>query len=366
MLIYLTNSLIIDPKDSSYNNIRIAIRNIAWAVIESKHILRGDYEILCSMRDLFKSDIDIFPLFRKLCLEYSTHTIPNIVTNYVEVVKENPTDRRVNVISIKQVTYEYFMDSIKVQPMNLILEDDDDDIIYRLIVNWYIQKNNLKTNIAYTNIHGGGGNVVDVVKKYIRKGLMAICITDSDMHFPGQTIKRDSSSSQCQRLHVINGIYYHHTLDVQEMENLIPLNYIDNLDWHFEQNKQDKKAFDKLRNSDVCEEILTFFDYKEGIKKSMIEDEVSGKDKYCAYAKLCCEQYPELMGNRSFEEYYANLDRKDYVYPRLKKRIMPEIKEFLENGVPEPSLMNFQKKEWEKIGNLLMNLFCARSKESLL
>ena len=93
MLIYLTNSLIVDPQDKHYNRIRIAIRNIALAVIESKHLLRGDYEVLYRMYEIFRSDVDISPLFRKLYLEYATHTIPDSIRNYVEVVKESPIRR---------------------------------------------------------------------------------------------------------------------------------------------------------------------------------------------------------------------------------------------------------------------------------
>lgn len=366
MLIYLTNSLIVSLHDSCYNNIRIAIKNIAWAVIESKHILRGDYEILCSMRDLFKSDVDIYPLLNKLCVEYSTHTIPSDIHHYVEVVKEAPINREDGGSYIKQVTYEYFLDSLKVQPMNFILEDEDDDIVYRLIINWYIKEKNINTNISYTIVHGGGVNIVDVAQRYIRDGIMAVCITDPDLRFPEQKIKNNSSCKQCARLSAIGGIYYHYYPNVHEIENLIPLNYIDLLDWHLKQNEMDKKAFDKLRNCVASEKILQFFDYKEGITKHLIEEEIEGKDEYYGYAKLCCEQNIELLGGKEFDEYYHKLGNKDNVYPRLRKRIMHDMKDLFAGTLPEPNLMNFQKEEWTKIAELLVDLFCARNKESML
>lgn len=365
MLIYLTNSLIVDPQDKHYNSIRIAIRNIALAVIESKHLLRGDYEVLCSMCDIFKSDVDIFPLFRKLSIEYATHTIPNSIRNYVEVVKENPIRRYTDSFCIDQVAYEYFMDTLKVQPMNFILEDDDDNIIYELIVNWYIKEKQLNTNTSYSIVHGGGNNILDVVNKHIKQGYMAVCITDPDLHFPEQTIKNDSCCAKCARMNAKGGIYYHYYPKVHEMENLIPLNYIDCMDWHLKQNALDKAAFEKLSNCEKREEILKFFDYREGIKKEQIEN-TAQRDNFYEYAKLCCEQNLELLAGLTFEEYYDQLQGKDYVYPRLKKRIIPEIKQLLEHPMPDPSLMNFQKEEWLKIGEFLVGLFCARNKETLL
>ena len=366
MLIYLTNSLIVDSQDSCYNNIRIAIRNIAWAVIESKHILRGDYEVLCSMRDIFKSDIDIYPLLKKLCLEYSTHTISSEIHHYVEVVKDSPVYRENDGYFVTQVSYKYFLDSLKVQPMNFILEDEDDDIIYNLIINWYIKEKNINTNISYAIVHGGGGNIIDVAKRYIKDGNMAVCITDPDLHFPEQKIKSDSSCAKCARLCATGGIYYHYYPNVHEIENLIPLNYIDSLDWHLKQNELDKAAFDKLRNGATSEKILQFFDYKEGIKKKSIEEETERKAEYYAYAKLCCEQNIELLDGQEFDEYYQKLDNKDYVYPRLRKRIIPDLKTLFAGMLPKPHLMNFQKEEWTKMADLLVDLFCARNKESLL
>lgn len=365
MLIYLTNSLIVDPQDKHYNRIRIAIRNIALAVIESKHLLRGDYEVLYRMYEIFRSDVDISPLFRKLYLEYATHTIPDSIRNYVEVVKESPICRDADSFYINQVTYEYFMDTSKVQPMNFILEDDDDEIIYKLIVNWYIKEKQLNTNTSYSIIHGGGNNILDVVNKYVRKGYMSVCITDPDLHFPEQTIRNDSCCAKCAHINAVGGIFYHYYPKVHEMENLIPLNYIDCMDWHLKQNALDKAAFEKLRNSEKREEILKFFDYREGIKKEQIEN-TAQRDNYYEYAKLCCEQNLELLAGRTFEEHYNLLQDKDCVYPRLRKRIIPEIKQLLMHPMPDPSLMNFQKEEWLKIGELLVGLFCARNKETLL
>ena len=366
MLIYLTNSLIVDSQDNCYNNIRIAVKNIAWAVIESKHILRGDYEILCKMRDIFKFDIDIYPLFRKLCIDYSTHTIPETIHNYVEVVRDNPIRREYGGVCIKQVTYEYFLDSSKVQAMNLVLEDDDDDIIYNMMINWYLKEVRINTNISYSVVHGGGGNVVDVAKKHIKNGIMAICITDADKRFPEQKIKSDSCCAKCAKLQENGGIYYHYFPNVLELENLIPLNYIDSLDWSGKQSAQDKKNFDILRDCATSEKILRYFDYKEGIKKKLIESEIENKKEYYEYAKLCCEQNLELLGDCTFDSYYANLKDDACVYPRLRKRIIPDIKSLLKKSRPDPVLMNFQKDEWLKMAALLVDLFCARNKESLM
>lgn len=81
---------------------------------------------------------------------------------------------------------------------------------------------------------------------------------------------------------------------------------------------------------------------------------------------MCCEQNLELLGDCTFDSYYANLKDDAYVYPRLRKRIIPDIKCLLKKGKISPALMNFQKEEWLRMAAFLVDMFCARNEEPLL
>ena len=61
MLFYLTDSLIVAQTDTTYKNIYKAIQNISLQVIDSRHLLTGDFKVIEHFRTVFKENPIIGP-----------------------------------------------------------------------------------------------------------------------------------------------------------------------------------------------------------------------------------------------------------------------------------------------------------------
>ena len=365
MLFYLTNSLIVDKTDPQFTEIKRAVHYIAMAVWESKHLLRGDYKVLAFYMEEFKSDEQIYPIFNKLVSKYSTYTVPSDICRYVEVVLDGNGNYEKDGHKIKQLPYTYFDDSMKVQAMTVVAEDEADCALFEYIIKHYLKVNNLRYNYKFTPQGGGGTRTETTVRSCLRSGKMVTCITDSDQRYGGQPLDPESTGMKCSKIKALDKVYYFLMLPVHEVENLVPLNHFNQLDWSQTQNQKDKDAFDKLCYNAHSELILPYFDMKEGIKKEAVLRLGDGMEKFAA---MCCYCNPNIMGGKPFHTYVADLGDNDWVYPRLKKRLMVDLAPMYWNEkktMPEPELMEFQLEAWQDIAKRLLDTTCARKKEAI-
>ena len=244
MLFYLTDSLIVDKSAPEFLFIKRAIWYLALSVAECKHLLRGDENVLKLYEAEFAGNDIAFPLLHNLVVKPTTaNAIPNEITNYIEVVRDNPLDTVKEGHHIKQVCYTYFDDSMKVQPMRIAVEDIDDSKFYGYILDWYLSENSLKFNHSYSVLPGGGGRTETNVRECLDDGLMVTCIVDSDKKYKNQPDNPDSTGYKCSKIKCpVGGIYFFLILRVQELENLIPLNHLNSLKW-VGQGLKDKNDF---------------------------------------------------------------------------------------------------------------------------
>jgi hypothetical protein len=72
------------------------------------------------------------------------------------------------------------------------------------------------------------------------------------------------------------------------------------------------------------------------------------------------------MAGKTFEDYIDGLaSDDDYVYPRLRKRMMNDLAKHYENrSLPYPSLMIYQFDEWNRIAKFLLDVTCAKNPEA--
>lgn len=360
----MTDSLIVDKTSPQFADIRKAAKYIAMAVQESKHLLRGDYDVLRFMTQEFKDDDELFPVFHQLVSRYATYTVPDDIYRYVEVVTSGFDEKEKDGHQVKQVPYTYFDDSMKVQAMTVVAEDEDDCALFEYIVGYYQRVHHLHYNCCFTRQGGGGSRTDTAVRTCLKAGKMVTCITDSDLRYEGQELDPRSCGVKCGKIKAFDKIYYFLRLPVHEVENLIPLNHYNELDWSQEMNRRDKEAFDQLCYNAYSEKILPYFDIKEGIKKDFV---VRFGDGMKQFAAMCCSCNTGIMGGLTFEDYIQGLADNDHVYPRLRKRPMDDLAvRYRKNDLPEPELMEFQLEAWTKIASLLLDATCARYKEAIV
>ena len=366
MLFYLTDSLIVKKSDSIFPTIKRSIRLLAMSTFECMHLLRGDENVLSYYEKEFVGDDVAYPIIHYLVERPTTaNVIPSDICNYIEVINGVPRDTVKDGHHIKQVNYDYFTDSSKVQPMRIAVEDLDDCKFYDYVLYWYLKENSLKFSYEYTPVPGGGSNMEDNVKDILQRGFMVTCIADSDKKFKEQADDPESTGYKCSRITCPEGgIYYFLMLNVHELENLIPHNHFNALKW-IEQGLKDKNDFFHLCGKAESDQLLPYFDIKEGIKKKHIK---ALGASYYAYAERCCNLHPTLMGGKSFKDYYDSLaSDEDYVYPRLRKRLMNDLADgYKTRSLPYPILMVYQFDEWNRIAKLLLDVACAKNPEAMM
>ena len=370
MLFYLTDSLIVENDDAEYKSIFKAVRYLALASVDSYHILLGDEKVIEKLRMWFNTDPELRPLFDDIANRYM-FGIPSFLTYYVEVVKGEPQDvREENGVKIAQMKYSDFRETKNVQSTLLIGEDDNDCVFFKFICDWYIRVNGLKAYYSLDNVSGGGQNTYREIEKALDNKKFSLTIVDTDMRYPNQKIAKDSTYGKCRKVRGRKELYKVLPLNVHEIENIVPHNYIDQLDtWTSETLAKNKQHYNCL--VDDAENILPFFDLKNGIFLSKIKENVD----YAAFAEKCYFQNEVLSGNGiQFSDYYnGNLDmggkdgKDKIVYRGVFSNIMSKLLEKIKDKSlrDEPDLFKFQRQCWNEISQAMLNWGCARNKESL-
>lgn len=110
--------------------------------------------------------------------------------------------------------------------------------------------------------------------------------------------------------------------------------------------------------------MLPCFDIKNGI----VNGELLRKDAlYRNYAMKCYYLHPTLLQHGDFDAYARTLANKTVIYPHLLKGLLKAYLKYLDNGPKfDVELMEYQQKEWEKIGNAMLNMGCSRNVEALV
>ena len=323
------------------------------------------------LKKWFALDPVLRPLVDDMANRYM-YGVPSFLTYYIEVVRDNPQGiREENDCRIVQMKYTDFRETKNVQATLLIGEDDNDCRFFKFICDWYIRNTYPGVNYNLYNINGGGANTYREIEKALENKQFSLTIVDTDIRYPNQRLDKNSTYGKCRKVNGRYELFKVLPLNVHEIENLIPRNYMLELDtWSTEILAKSKQHYECLVEN--AEEILPYFDLKKGILLSKISENV----KYAEFAKKCYLTNTSLCaGGLSFEDYCKkpDLDKggKDnedsIVYRGIFSNIMSKMLEMIKGEVlkEEPELFNFQEQCWTKIAQEMLNWGCSRNKESL-
>ncbi len=365
MLFYLTDSLLVDKSSNDYLGILTAISNIAIAVYESKHSINGDIMILEFMSKNGDLDFRSRMILNNVVQQYSILPIPQQITYYIEITKDiiEPSLRKVGNREVAQINYKEFLDTKSTQECCLIGEYYYDCKFFQIILSWYKRFFDISLSTKFEDIDGSGDDTSKKVKQFVgRNKRPTICIVDSDKKYPEQEIAKNSTCGKCMNLYPNRFIYRFIALNVQETENLVPLSIVDNLPWVGEA-KPHKESFDYLRNSPEYLDILPFFDIKKGIQyhKSLFQD-----PKYLTYVKKCCSCNPNIPNGEELDDLLKHSSEKKVIYPSLLKDLLKDSLDYISrNKIETFDLLEFQKKEWNKIAQNMLNWGFCRNAENI-
>lgn len=367
MFIHLDDSLLVEEADPIYCNILRAVRNLAIAAFESKHILYGDYAIIEAMRTHFQEDPDVREVFNKIYQSYSRMACPKELSYYLKVVKEPGNVKKgvdENGKSYGLVSYAVFENTRSTQECNLICEDFNDCYFYKLVLDYYKNHNKVNISCSFNDVQGAGDRTRDNIKQCVcRNRQISLCIVDTDKKYPEQGIVSNSTCGKCMYVVRDNPCYLFYTLDVHEVENLIPFNVVDQLQWSAE-SQPHKDAFDHLRNNAKSEYVLPYFDIKNGV----VNDDLLRNDtKYRKFVENLYYLHPGLATHGNYDAYLAGLEDKAVVFPHLLKGLLKRFLEYMgEHPHFDMELLDYQRQEWNKIGKCMLDMGCSRNSEALV
>ena len=250
----------------------------------------------------------------------------------------------------------------------LVLENQNDDVIYKFIFKSIVHKIMKKNYTAYWEIHHGGGNTTgDVYSRIQEKNntKMVLCIVDSDKKFPdngyGETANKVKKANDKENI-----FSDYHVIDAHEVENLIPLS----LYYEFmETISSDDSIDDNISLLDIYNKMYDtekdflqrYFDYKNGIQC---------KELNCSKNKIDPQFKDDFKNNwLSIVNYIAPIKLKcnykecnkpgceEHILPILLKRIRrKEIRDYIKNKKPiELDSRDPLYKEWNIIAKQILD-----------
>ena len=316
MLFYLDDSLIVDAGNQEYIPILKSVHNLALQAVEANHLLLGDIKVILYFRDIFKNDVIVGPLFQSLASNIAIYTVPTSVTFYMEIIRGASNQRVEGAVTIYQMKYTHFIELDASGKTMVIGEDLNDVIVFEHILKWYIKKTHSNLHYCLHSLGGNGRNIHRVVQNELDSHHITICIVDTDMKHPNYTPAADSTYSLC--LPVGNGVPYYKfvPLSVHEIENIVPLNYIDSFDiWTSgtSNDQRNKRAFDYLRV--LANDLLPYFDYKKGIHKNT--DLTTNQDYYNFAEKCFMANQDKTSTYADFSTYLSSIGNNSIVYEQL-------------------------------------------------
>ena len=344
-----------------------AVHHLASQAVDSNHLLLGDIDAITHFHSLFKDDVIVGPLFQKLVSNITFCTVPSSVTFYMEVVSSTPIQRVEGDVTIQQMHYTHFSSLDASIKTTVIGEDLNDVAFFDHILQWFITSTHANLHYNFHPMSGGGKNTYKVVTNELDANHITICIIDTDIKYPGYVQAPDTTYPLCAAVGAGVVFYKFLPLSVHEIENIIPLNYIDAFDVWTEGTAEDarnKAAFDALRSR--ADEILPYFDYKKGIHKTT---EFTSSADYMDLAEKCFSCNISLKATYpDFTTYLAHIPDKGIVYNQLigGSGILTRTLDLIKMPTcPAPLLEPFQEYNWKEIGQNMLNWCIARDRESL-
>lgn len=353
MLFILSDELMLDNSDSMKIPVVRAIKHIATSVFESKHLLSGSLQVLRYFKDEFQKDSDLYNLFNALENNYYSTSFDFIKRRIEIVISISIPSRIDDGVNIIQCSVNEFQDASWCQKSIILGEDFNDCNFFTYILKWYLRENGFNITYDFDKDNGGGVNICRSISNHINNKKIFLSIIDTDRKFPNSPTG-DTYRKCKQYLGKVRGNFELIALDVQEIENLMPFNLLDNKSFNGE-HAQKKRKFDFLRFNNPS--LLQYFDIKKGIKK----EDTENNSFYKAFAKQCCDCNPDIL---DFDSYYNALPNNEHVYPPFS-RIFNLIENDLKDGLEDFVLLEFQEREWNRLGQKLLEFGCARNKEAL-
>lgn len=338
-----------------------ALDSLAFNRKKGNNIIFAKKKIL---EDLMKRDcfsLVTRNVFKKMFIKVEGKQYLKNTKKYILIVDEIKGHRLSLVDDKKEckITLKELAKSELSNKTTLITENIEEAKFYNMISKYYTKCNQMKKcNCSFNEHHGGGGTITTVLEQIINKREnMCLCIVDSDKKFPGAS--NGDTMERVKRLckNKEEDIWKLFCLDVHEIENLIPIEWVKNVTNDIENIGDCIKFLEHLLNTG--DEAIYFFDMKGGIKKSKFI--CSDKSDY-----EINKRYNKDENFRNYWESYIidynialNNVNGDFIIPGTCKKLLERIISKYENEFHIEQVEEHLKEKWLELGSVLFAWGCV-------
>lgn len=352
MLFELSDELINYPIEQETNVID-CITNVLIGYYEGNHLLMSS-ESFC---EKFKIKIidnrakrALFYLEKHLSYSYDVNWHAKVVLNDADPKKH-------------EINLDFFNKTSAIQPTRVIGEHLNDAYFYYYIMCSMININDIVENTSYIPDLGGGSSSIDKIEQlYNNSDSINLGIFDSDKKHPSDNNKDRMSEKISKKFRNKKTNVGIETINVLEVENLIPLSFILKL------YKDKKTIFNKIKSE--CPEFLNFYDFKEGVCYNCNANDQKYNEKIKDWYNTI------YKGKKDFDTFIKKEKPKSKgepicVFPKVGKNI---LKSFIEQAYlkppkrikpglfdNEPRLIN----EWNRIAKIMYTYTCSRKNDPI-
>lgn len=297
-------------------------------------------------------------------VEKSAQGIHNLYASLDFFVVLNTNNARVTSLqqfSNKFVTMDIleFKDPKQINNNFLVCENVRDSSFYVDGTNFLLSSfmgNAFRLNISDGN--GGGGTIVDVLKKYEKYPCLAIC--DTDKKYPNYKIGQTLTDVKAY----FNGCHgtrmWMYALEVHEVENLIPLKLLEVVRKE-KVHKQRMNTIKSIISTNAGNDFLKYFDFKKGFREKLLV-EIKGKD--ANYFNVC-KQMLQNIGKTQHEInkiISMGVNSSKEIISGFGDVILGDTLNYIQCNNINANLLklnSYQQHDWDAIANKIWSLGCA-------
>ena len=233
----------------------------------------------------------------------------------------------------------------------LATENQRDGKLYQRIVEQFKRNNRLSNmNNTFKNWKGGGSDFGETLKTdEILNNNFVFAIADSDKHSPSDNIGKTAKGIKFLGHNRYNADYYILKY-VMEAENLIPFKIV-------------KCKFPRISELVSCD--LSYFDFKEGLKYTILYDKdqrLYWKSNF-AILNIDWEQVDNLVKIPNFSKYCDAVHGKKSLLSGFGSDLLESVIDVPTwEFITDDELTSSQQKEWNMLGKKIFSWTCCSQK----
>lgn len=373
MLIYLDSTIEsdIDSGDITDSDI-CAIDYILEAAYHGYHLVTGERSIFSKLVSLNKlSPLRGTPTAKKLFHESTqNHSLVNQLPRFVKAVSSKQSSEIIDNggTKIYKIPLSKFDSPATTLKTVILSEDHDDCRLYQIIGNSFVYNNSAFRNLKIQcELLGGGGTSIvdhyDVLRA--NRERFCLCICDSDKLYDGASLgdnaKKLLKSEQSDNIKTEVFV-----LPVRDIDNLIPLNLLDNLCVCYVDYCRPRKfieAVDKLSISVA----RSYFDMKNGLSLNNLLSRPNADQLrmlWCGVISCLNGHYDEVKPCFLTCECDGGCKPSDCTITGFGDRLLQLTVQEYDRLSPRErahSICNATKQYWHDIGLFVLSWCCAKS-----